>query len=174
MKSRFLKLFAAITLSLLAHASYASLLGDSIHAEYRFPTADQTYSNLGTATVGGSGATFDGMGYFDILVTGSKIVADYKSQATWSTASFNGFVLTDLTKLFPSVSLNAATNLAGFDASRFYVNGNSIFVNWNGLSFNQNSQVVFDVQSTGVPEPLTLSLLAIGLLGIGATRRRKQ
>jgi hypothetical protein len=174
MKSRFFKLFAALTLSLLAHASYASLLGDSVKAEYRFPSADQLYSNMGTGTVDADGVTFDGIGLFDLTVTGSKIVADYKGQSTWTSASFNGFVLTDLTKLFPSVSLNSATNLIGFDASRFHVANNSLFVNWSGLSFNQNSQVVFDVQSTGVPEPLTLSLLAIGLLGIAATRKRKQ
>jgi hypothetical protein len=76
------------------------------------------------------------------------------------------------------VTINAATNLAGFDASRVSFDANNIYVNWQGLVFNTNTVVSLDVNGSvaPVPEPATLVLVGAGGLGLlaKARRRRKQ
>jgi len=70
------------------------------------------------------------------------------------------------------VTINAATNLAGFDASRVTFDTDNVYLNIQGLNVNSDSVVKVDI-SGAVPEPAawTLMIAGFGLVG-GALRRR--
>jgi hypothetical protein len=65
-------------------------------------------------------------------------------------------------------------SMGSFRAGNFHVNGSKLYVNWQGLSFNPATQLVLDVVSAGVPEPVTINLFGPGLLGLGASQRRRK
>jgi hypothetical protein len=86
---------------------------------------------------------------------------------------FNGFILTDINGTIPdfaSITINSATTLAGFDSSRLFIDANTIRVNFVGLPFQTNDILSLDIAA--VPEPETVALLGLGLLGMTAVRRK--
>ncbi|GGC65741.1 hypothetical protein GCM10011504_49660 [Siccirubricoccus deserti] len=66
--------------------------------------------------------------------------------------------------------MNAAANLAGFDASWLSFTGTEIRIGWNGLSYTGGT---VEVDFTA-PAPATQALLGAGLLGLTMGRRRGQ
>ena len=64
---------------------------------------------------------------------------------------------------------NASNSWAVFDTSLLPPK-----MNLGGKRFTISHIRVIDVPSTSVPEPATLSMLGLGLLGLGFARRRKQ
>ncbi|HTD05719.1 PEP-CTERM sorting domain-containing protein [Undibacterium sp.] len=98
--------------------------------------------------------------------------------------TFNGFI----TKEGSFVSLPSLFQFSAFDLTTDTWNtsplqGNTgfhIWFSWNNggnavfnSAFNMNTTVVSQDAPASVPEPLTLGLFAIGLLGLGVVRRRK-
>ena len=59
------------------------------------------------------------------------------------------------------------------DISDITFTGHSVQVNLHGSEWGSSSFVSFDFVTGTVPEPGTLALLGLGLLGLGFTRRRR-
>jgi hypothetical protein len=115
----------------------------------------------------------DNRGTLDISDT--NIYMGFTSSSSFSSGSFNGWVLTDVFNTidaFISVSINAMTTLAGLDMSRISVLEDSISVNFANLSFSEGDIVSLDITASQVPEPGTLLLIGSGLAGLALYRRR--
>lgn len=174
------KQLAAVAGLLLASASaHAALLnGQTVQETWVY--AD-LLSNIGSDTaVAGAGVEFsnflsDGVTSIDFSDTNIRFGFLYNG-GSFSTASFNGFETFDLNSTIPdftSVSINAATNMAGLDASRISFDANHIWVNFQGLSFGTSTVVSLDINTaaSAVPEPSTLALLSLGMAAWRLRRR---
>lgn len=108
-------------------------------------------------------------------ISDTNLYIDYSNQTSWSPATFNGFKITDVFSDiadFTSVSINSATNMVGFDLSRITVLADSIWVNWQGLSFTSETIVSLDINQSAVPIPAAAFLFAPALLGFMGLRRK--
>ncbi len=170
MKLAIATLVAVVALGTSTRPARADLLGHVMTADYIAPIIGTVAYAGGTATVG-AGVEFPGLdGVFDVNISSGQIVFDgFQLATTFSSLPQNGPELTDTTAPWGAVSIDDSTNMVGFDASRLFVSGNTLRINWAGLPFDGNTRVVLDV---AVPEPASIGLLAVGLIGISAFRRR--
>lgn len=158
-----------------ASPAVASLAGDTVRVTYFYPDLNTPYTDFGTAVIASAGTDFvDPRGAFTLRVTDTRIVAsDFNFSAFWLPADFNGLVLTNLTDSFPSLyAIDPATNMSGFGAGNVAVSGNELRIDWQGLSFNPDTQVVINLGV--VPEPHTWVMLAGGLALMGVIGRRRR
>ena len=65
-------------------------------------------------------------------------------------------------------------NITGFDASNVTFGSDYIEVAIGGLSMNNNSFINIELNSTSVPEPSTLAIFALGIIGLASRRFKKQ
>lgn len=175
-------------------AAASGLLDSSLSWQYyaggqAYNSTDPTAVTFGTF-VDGVGGTFAEPGpndFFSIYDTETTITFDYSSyystDGLWIQSPlslpptiYNGIAIDLLsTGTFATVTIDAATNMAGFDASDLSFTGNEIQVNWAGLSFDTSTVLTLDV--TMLPEPRTWSLVDLPLLVtclIARRRRRTQ
>ena len=169
----------------------ASLLdGQTVEYQYLVPTITTPYSvaDNGNKLVGAGvevSNIVDGYGIMNISDT--NLYVDFTGESFFTIATgdtFNGFRITDIFGAIPSftsVSINAATNMVGFDASAITFDADHIWVNWISLGFNANTVVSLDINSVpnsdpgSIPEPSTLAIWGIlGGLGMIAARRRRK
>lgn len=136
--------------------------------------------------VGGSFIDAVGFKYPDIIAGPNCLEFDY-SICTACLATWGGTNLSNAPELYSrvdllftnrpkidSVSIDPATNLAFFDMSHIYFNGNEIQVDWYQLAHDQNTLVKLDLGSgRRVQEPGTLAMLGSGMLGLAVIIRRK-
>ena len=174
----------------VAASSYAGLTGSTMTANY-YRGGGIQQAGYATGAVSGSvlgtySSDRDDLNgaIYQVSVTDTQVILDFSvnqnGPRTWTTSilSLNsgGLVVNQGTALFfsgapeiTSVSLDALSNMGGLDASRITFNGIAVAINWAGLSFDNNTRVVLNVNS--VPAPGALALLgAVGL--VGARRRR--
>lgn len=168
---------AAVTaISAALPANAALLAGETVGFKYIFPDQSSVFQDMGTAVVG-AGVEFTNFSYFNLDVADTAITASsFAFGSSWTSSAFNGFVLTDTNNAvtITSVSVDPLTNMAGLDSSRISFDAHNIYVNWNGLSFDPSTIVKLDINGGGtVPEPTSIALAALGLLGLSISRRRK-
>ena len=100
--------------------------------------------------------------------------------------SFNGFKIANLNSSTGDAiqSVSVDTDMAGWDASRIGLDGDSVSFDWRGLRNATYFDATFNFTAdagpgagngggTSVPEPSTLLLIASGIFGYALTRRRR-
>jgi len=181
------RLFAAVVaLAISSVSAHAGLIGQTLSAQYFYPNTSSAYGpaafvpptfivGAGVETVGDvEGVTTLTVDFSDsdLLLTLNTILTN----PTWGSASFNGPIFTSATALNILGATNTgATTLVGFDDSRISFNATELFLNWQGLSYQNGDVVSIHFESvTTVPEPTSIALLGAGIVTIGVWRRRRR
>ncbi len=178
-------LACAVAVALIAGQANGAVLldGKTVGYQYLFPSTSNLFYQPPDFVVGpgvelpaltnasSDAATFD--------VSDTNIYIDFYTTTSFSTGTFNGFRLYDSTNSIApitSVTVNPVTNLAGFSAANVSFDADNIYANFQGLSFDSNTVVSLDINTSSVPAPSTL-VTWVGVMAvvavIGVVRRRQ-
>lgn len=118
------------------------LTGADLQFAYYYPDfANPTYSYSHNEVV--SDAIEDADHYaFTLDVSANTISIDFRAEASWSNATQNGWLITDIGANdddFGAFTLD--TNMVGLTMANFTVTADTISVNWQGLSFTSDTYV---------------------------------
>jgi hypothetical protein len=163
----------------------AGFLGKQLNAVYYIPNTNTPYDQASFSpeifTIGAGQETIGNVeNVTDLLVdfTNNTLTITLNTiliNPTWNIASFNGIIFTSLSNSLDIASAVVAseTTLTGFDNSRVSFDNDQIFINWNGLSYNNGN--VVKINFTSVPEPVGyLGLFAAVVLGFLGNRKHSR
>ena len=182
---RKLALVCAAWLS-IASSAHATVAGQ-VTLDQVYPDLNTVPLSLGTATIS-NGVEFQGYGpgdwNFDIAPNGVVTMTQnwycfFNAPICtlgYTDSAFNGFRLTfpDLQPSIRGLDLLSTTGFTSFGASRLSFTGNQVFVSLGGIQETFTSGTNFGTSfRIRVPEPGTLALFALGLLGLGVSGRRR-
>ena len=176
------KILAAATLAFGASSAgdAQSFDGSTLNYQYYFADSGTPYP----AADNGSFVVGPGLEVTDVSderatldISGTNIFIDFLNSSNWTPADFNGWVLSDETDNLAAilgVSIDPATNMSGFSLSNISFTGDSIIVNWQGLSFTDTTVVSLNVVfgAAAVPEPGTWAMMLLGFGAVGVALRR--
>ena len=163
-----------------ASAATTGFLGDTVSANYEWPTLGTVLYPSGTAVVG-AGVEFTNVGGNSIDFSNTNILVTYPSGFILSgVGTFDGWVFKDFSPVdIISVSL-ASTKLAGFMAADLSFGSSSITANTVGLGplFAPGTFISIDVGfaliATPLPAALPLFATGLGAIGLFGWRRKRK
>lgn len=170
-----------------ASFAYAGFIGRELSAEYFYTDLATSYGpaietpstfvvGIGVETI----VRVEGVTSIASDFSDSSLQFEFStslSSPTWGGALFNGLVFNVVGGAplsLISASIDPNSTLAGFDSSRITFSNSQVAINWQGLSYNTGTILRINFESTEaqVPEPATMSLVGLGLLGIVAFSRK--
>lgn len=171
------KAVAAITVTVLSAAAHAGLVGTSIsHCANTVyggsVTTNVSACDLGTAqlspgsAVVGSGVEFTAGAIRQFDFSDNGLVVNYSGDPGSSSPDLFIFTLEEAISSVSLVGLNGLNVTYAFSGNLLGILVNS--------PLNFGNSVTLQFGATEVPEPGSLALLGLGLVGLAAARKRKQ
>jgi hypothetical protein len=114
-----------------------------------------------------------------IDIGGSSILFNLGTilSASFATDTFNGYIFSDLDWIGQPgaiVGVGLTTDIDGLDASRVSFGSDFVAVNFSALQLDGNDTFFeLALEASHVPEPATLGLLGLGIVVIGAIRKKR-
>ncbi len=171
-------LLTFVIIHLLADQASAGLIGSTVNSTYYFPSLGSPDPDTSETKKVSPTAAFLVYGLIGETVTDTQIII-VNSSSFSNSGTFNGPIFDFLNSgtLITGVTVNAATNVSGFTASRITLltddaGGQLIEVNLKGLPFQAGLNVTLDVATkapapaapppaAAVPEPASVTLFAM-------------
>lgn len=174
----------ALSAGICAHAT--SIIGDTFQITWQYPNSGTTFESF-SGTLTASGLTWSpgaATGLNFVMLTDGTVVIN-NATAGWSAASFNGFLITDLTQSanFTSLALQSVTGAIPPIAPATSFSANQLSINFTptGVQNTASSgtgQVYtfsFTTGASGVPDTgSTVLMLGCGLVGLAVLAIRQK
>ena len=171
--------FTALVILVPISPARASFLdGQTVQTTYLFPNTSTVFAGPVNSVVGPGVELLSFAGFANIDFSDTNIRITTTRNAALNNVAFDGFRFTDISgtiSAITSVTLNPATNYAGFDSTRVTFDANNVFVNVANLAGLQGQVISLDLSTAAaVPEPSALGLIAIGSGFLGWRLRRSR
>jgi len=186
MLKKILRLVAGMLAMCVAGSAFAGLIGKQFDIGYYFPDTNTLYAQASfspSSFIAGSGVdtigNVEGVTFLNVDLADNNLTITFDTvltNPTWSNAAFNGLILS--TADFLGVAnpvVDPGSTFSGFDASRITLTAHQIFLDWNGLSYQDGTVLALSFADVplSVPEPQSVALAGLGLVVFAALRRRR-